>query len=237
MMKDIFFKTIVFILLSLLLSNTALAHKVTVFAWVEGNTVYGESKFSGGRKAQGAEVIVSDLEGNRLLTAKTDQNGDFSFPVPKKTGLKIELIAGMGHKGEWTLTAEEVGTSAADAGNTDQASAPGSEVAEKPTSPAMVSESPKPEPANTAEPSALAVNSQSPGTQSAKADIPDKAELQAMIEKSLEKSLDEKLKPLIRMLADSQQKGPTVNEIVGGIGYIFGLMGLALYFKSRKEKG
>jgi nickel transport protein len=38
------------------------------------------------------------------------------------------------------------------------------------------------------------------------------------------------------MVADLEQKGPTMNEIVGGIGYIFGLMGVAIYFSSRKKK-
>lgn len=229
MKKLILFQTLVLIFFSFLFSSAALAHKVTVFAWVEGDTVYGESKFSGGRKAQGAEVIVSDPEGNRLLSTKTDDNGDFSFPIPQKTGLKIELIAGMGHKGEWTLSAEEIGTAApteeSDTGNTaektvEQPDSRNSEMA-----------------GNPAEQPAPAISSEIPQTETAKADIPDKAELRKMIETSIEKSLDEKLKPLIRMLADSQQKGPTVNEIVGGIGYIFGLMGLVLYFKSRKGKG
>ncbi len=226
-MKHIFSKTVLCVLFTFLFTNTALAHKVTVFAWVEGNTVYGESKFSGGRKAQGAEVIVSDLEGTRLLTVQTDEKGDFSFPIPKQTGLKIELIAGMGHKGEWTLTAEEVGASAP---NQAPENAEG-KAAEQTGSP--VAETGQ----SNSEATRSAVQSENPGTQDANAEIPDKAELRAMIEKSVEKSLDEKLKPVIRMLADSRQKGPTVNEIAGGIGYIFGLMGLVLYFKSRKEKG
>jgi len=45
----------------------AWAHKVTIFAWVEGDTVYTQSKFSGGRKAKGATVVVYDKEGNQLL--------------------------------------------------------------------------------------------------------------------------------------------------------------------------
>ncbi|MGE0083746.1 MAG: carboxypeptidase-like regulatory domain-containing protein [Desulfococcaceae bacterium] len=225
MRKHIFSQILVFILFSFLFSSTALAHKVTVFAWVEGNTVYGEGKFSGGRKAQGAEVIVSDTEGNRLLSTKTDDNGDFSFPIPKKTGLRIELIAGMGHKGEWMIPVEEVAAVAATAGSDtenadgkidEQPDSQSAEIAEKTTVPATLSEIPQ--------------------TETAKTDITDKAELRKMIETSIEKSLDEKLKPLIRMLADSQQKGPGISEIAGGIGYIFGLMGLVLYFKSRKKK-
>ena len=36
--------------LLLLLAAQPLAHNVTVFAWVEGDTVHVESKFSGGRR-------------------------------------------------------------------------------------------------------------------------------------------------------------------------------------------
>jgi nickel transport protein len=38
------------------------------------------------------------------------------------------------------------------------------------------------------------------------------------------------------MLADIRQKGPTVADIFAGIGYIFGLVGIAAYVHSRKKK-
>jgi nickel transport protein len=56
------------------------------------------------------------------------------------------------------------------------------------------------------------------------------------IKELIEDSLDRKLRPIVRMLTESQSKGPSVNEIVGGIGYIFGLMGVALYFKNRGKR-
>jgi nickel transport protein len=52
----------------------------------------------------------------------------------------------------------------------------------------------------------------------------------------IDDSLDRKLRPIVRMMTESQSKGPSVNEIVGGIGYIVGLMGVALYFKNRGKK-
>ena len=48
----------------LLSVSMARAHGVSVFAWVEGDTVYVESKFSGGRRAKNATVLVYDKEGN-----------------------------------------------------------------------------------------------------------------------------------------------------------------------------
>lgn len=104
----------------MLSSGNALAHKVTVFAWVEGDTVFGESKFSGGKKAQNAQIIVWDVNGKELLRTQTNEKGDFSFPIPEKTAMRIELIAGMGHKGEWTIPLEDLGETAAAASTRDQ---------------------------------------------------------------------------------------------------------------------
>ncbi len=99
---------IIFLVVSFSAVGTAIAHKVMVFAWVEGNTVYTESKFSGGKKVNKGQIIVYDQQGNQLLKGETNQKGEFSFKVPEKTTLKIVLQAGMGHRGEWTLPAEEI---------------------------------------------------------------------------------------------------------------------------------
>ena len=53
----------------------------------------------------------------------------------------------------------------------------------------------------------------------------------------VEKALDSRLKPLTNTLARAmEKKGPGFTEIIGGIGYIFGIMGLILYFKSREKR-
>ena len=82
---------------------SAYAHKVTVFAWVEGDTVHTESKFSGGRRARQATIEVYDDQDKRLLTGQTDDNGQFSFKIPEDSALRIVLHAGMGHQtsGAW----------------------------------------------------------------------------------------------------------------------------------------
>jgi hypothetical protein len=136
-------KVIPFLYLSLLIlpitfhTTPAFAHKVTIFAWVEGDTIYTQSKFSKGRKVKGSLVTVFDMEGNKLLEGTTDEKGEFSFKIPKKTGLKVVLKASMGQ--------------------------------------------------------------------------------------------------IISMLADSQDQDPGIREVMGGIGYIFGLVGVALYFTNRRK--
>src|SRR5210317_411781 len=96
-------RIIILVLLgSSLVTGNALAHRVNVFAWAEGDIVYVECKFSGGKKITGGSIIVSDPSGVELLTGRTNDQGEFSFKRPQPTELKIILQAGMGHRAEWT---------------------------------------------------------------------------------------------------------------------------------------
>lgn len=95
--------------LLLLAAPSANAHKVTVFAWVEGDTIHTRSKFSGGKHVQNGKIDVFDAAGNKLLEGNTDEQGNFSFPVPAKSELKIVLTAGSGHSNHWIVPAEEIG--------------------------------------------------------------------------------------------------------------------------------
>ena len=63
---------------------------------------------------------------------------------------------------------------------------------------------------------------------------------QAALTKSLETALDKKLEPIVRMLGKQEKLlleekygGPKLTDIVGGIGWIVGLFGLAAFFLSR----
>ena len=44
---------------------------------------------------------ITELLYDTLL--KTNEKGEFSFKLPKKAELKIVLLAGTGHRGEWNL--------------------------------------------------------------------------------------------------------------------------------------
>lgn len=102
-------KTIGFVGISILLMSTlAWAHKVNVFAYSEGGTIFTESYFPDGRKVQGGKIEVYDSAGKKLLEGTTDDKGVFDFPTPKKDDLKIVLIATMGHKNFFLLKAEEL---------------------------------------------------------------------------------------------------------------------------------
>ncbi len=190
---NIRFFSIILFLTSIILTGShvpALAHKVMIFAWVEGDTVFTESKFSGGKKAINAPVVIFDKDGKKLLEGKTDNKGEFSFKIPKLTALRIVLNAAMGHKAEWTVPESDIREAGA--------------IAEK---------------------------------KSARASGPVTVGLsKEEVKKIVEDSLDKKLRPIVRMMTESKNNEPSLTEIIGGIGYIFGLMGVALYFISRGKK-
>ena len=93
--------------LALLIAENTYAHRVNVFAWVEGDTIFVESKFSGGKKVKGGTIVVTDASGAEMLTGTTNEEGEFSFKPARRTQLKITLKAGMGHQAEWTIPAED----------------------------------------------------------------------------------------------------------------------------------
>jgi nickel transport protein len=176
------------------------AHKVMIFAWVEGDTVHTESKFSGGKTVKRGKIIVYDLEGNQLVEGNTDKQGRFSFSIPKKTTLKVVLNAGMGHRAEWTIPVEEtdeVISKHSNSGITQETSA---------TVPKKERES-----------------------------IPECVVSAGEIQIVVEKALDKKIEPIMNILAESCDQGPSVTDILGGIGYILGLVGIGTYFHYRRR--
>jgi nickel transport protein len=181
-------------LLLLMPASVVFAHKVNIFAYVEGDTVYTESYFPDGTKAKDGIVEVYDSQGIKLLEGKTDEKGEFSFNPPKKDDLEIVLIASMGHKNSYILSADELA---------------GIIVTEKPQEPESIESEVK---------EVMQVDLE-------------------QIKRIIDSSLDEKLKPIMKQLTKAQQKEVSFTEVVGGIGYIFGIMGIILYFASKKKKG
>jgi len=189
--------------------GSASAHRVNVFAWVDGGTIYVESKFAGGKKVKAGKILVLGSKGVELLAGRTNDQGEFSFKVPKPTDLKIQIIAGQGHQGEWIIRAAEL---------TDLPSKTASE-----TNAENVMRSDQND--------SVALKSVD-----SKTAVPDIAIEPNELEAIIESILDKKLKPITRMLAENRQNGPTFKDIFAGIGYIFGLVGIAAYVHSRKKK-
>ncbi|MFO7965773.1 MAG: hypothetical protein R6U50_17740 [Desulfobacterales bacterium] len=171
------------------------AHRVNVFAWVEGNRVFTESTLSRGKAVSGGDITVYDSSNRILLKGKTDDQGEFTFILPQKPPLIIELNAGMGHRAQWTLLPDDADGNASSA----EGDAAGME--------------PKPE-------------TVFPLTENGShISVPQ-------LEAALERALDKQLKPIIRMLVDNGNE-PSLTDIIGGIGYIFGIFGIIAYLRAR----
>ncbi len=170
------------------------AHRVTIFAWVEGDRVHTESRFSGGKAVVNGKIIVYDDRSNkRLLEGVTDAHGNFSFKVPRKTRMRIELLAGAGHRNKWILKEDAFGMS--------PPTTPSQEVTPGPGKPME-----KPDP-----------------------------NLVAAFESTLERLLDKKLSPVMKQLARMAAPKTTLKDVLGGIGYIFGMIGVGMYFHYRSK--
>lgn len=182
----------------------ALAHRVNVFAYVDGGEIVVECSYSKSKRVNRGAIDVQDaVTGETFLKGETDENGYFRFPVPEAAraagnGLRILLRAGEGHQSDWTVEASEFMTVPASAGaraadvKTDSGQIPAAPSATVPTG-------------------------------------VSRADVEAVVNAAL----DAKLAPIKRALLEQNESGPGMREIIGGIGWIFGLLGIAAYFKSR----
>jgi len=109
-MKNKLYLILIFIFLIIIMMDVSVfAHKVNIFAFVEGDKVYTESYFNDGKKCIDSKIEVFDNQGNKLLEGLTDEEGAFSFEIPPGDGdLKIVLTASMGHQAEYNISADEL---------------------------------------------------------------------------------------------------------------------------------
>ena len=206
---------------------SALAHRVNIFAWTEGNEVVAECGFNGGNKVKQGQVVVFDAAtGAKLAEGRTDDYGVYRFSVSaegKAHGVRIVIKAGEGHQNEWTVEAAEL------SGIQPQAAAAPSGAA--PATTATTAAAPA---AATAVGTTTSASGQA--TKKAEKTAPQQTaninaeELQAIVNAAL----DVKLGPIRKELAEMRVARPGFSEIFGGIGWLVGLAGIALYFKGRR---
>ena len=180
----------------LIVAGPCFAHKVRIFAWNEGNTIYTESKFSGGKAAQNAVVTVVDKStGEELIHGTTDQDGLFQFPTPDTTSSEIDIIvsSGDGHKNHWLYQLSPIATG------------------------------------STTPPKQNVSTDKVNNTTSSSIQL-----TQEQLSELLNNLLEAKLAPIRQQLAQQQEQEPSIQDILGGIGYILGLAGIAAYMKSKK---
>jgi nickel transport protein len=192
----------------------AQAHKVNVFAYVEGDRIVVDGYFSASVKAQDSKVEVFDETGKKIHEGKTNEKGIYSFKPgdlpPFSVDLKIVLDVGEGHKAEYILKAADIPTGVkSDAPSKQQPTKDKSEDANVP-----------------------------------KIEGSTKVTDQNVSTAAMETLLDKKLEPIVRMigrqerlLLEQKSGGPSMTDIVGGVGWIMGLVGLTAFFWAGRRSG
>ncbi|WP_300523077.1 carboxypeptidase-like regulatory domain-containing protein [Aminiphilus sp.] len=200
------------------------AHRLLVFAYVEGGILSGEAYFNDGAPVKQCPVSVTDDEGRETVSGTTDEGGRFALVLPEGLPAKTLLVSvngGGGHKGTFRLDMPDGGSppeKAAPAAGT----ASGTVLAEQTRQPTP------PETPSGALPSPEALETFFTATLEKALDENAALRRVALLEGKLA-ALQEELLVLRRELA-----GPRIPEILGGIGYIIGITGAALWALSRK---
>lgn len=171
----------------------AYAHKVNVFAYSEGDRVYVQGYFLDGRKAKNSKIVVYSDAGAVLAEGLTNEQGEFTFPAPRKQGGRIVLNAGEGHQAEYIFMASEF------AGAT----------------------SPQTPPAGAAASAEEHV-------------LPTGGSEAAVQQEALRRAVAEGVLPLAKEIAELKERR-AASDIIGGLGFIIGVLGLFAYFKASRK--
>jgi nickel transport protein len=184
-------------------------------AWLEGDTLVAEVGFGDGSAADGAVFKVTDLETSEfILRGEADPGGLFEVVWPPEVfargkDLLVTVDAGAGHRAEAKISAADFPR-----GSAEQESLQGSGQ-------------------ESGQESALAVKQAS----SAEPGI-NVEQLRALVREETSAIVQKELRPLRREIAALGDAGPGVTEIMGGIGYLLGLAGLAALIKRpKKDRG
>jgi nickel transport protein len=185
----------------------AWAHRLKLFAAVAGNEVSGYGFFVGGGRPAGVPIVARDASGAEIWRGTTGDDGAFAFTVTKPEALTLSLDAGDGHAVEETLSADRFGA------------APEPPVSTAPKQAAM----PNPRPG---------AEATAPISAEAKARL--LARVSAVVAAEVDKAVARQIRPLLEAQAAAEAR-IRLNDILGGLGWIAGLVGVGLYFSRRSK--
>lgn len=199
--------------LVLLMGTTeAWAHSFNCAASVEGDVVRVYSWF-GGRRAtypDNAPVRVETPDGTLLHEGRTDANGEYAFPLTVRVELRITVDGGTGHVAQTTVPESDLPASLPEwvpGMSLEDVAAGGAEsVAE--------------------ETSQEAADAGARGLSGV-----DGAELERMVRVAVQ----EEIRPIRREL-QVYREARGLQDLLGGIGYILGITGLAFYVLALRRR-
>ncbi|MFP3983173.1 MAG: hypothetical protein ACLFV2_05725 [Desulfurivibrionaceae bacterium] len=200
-------KLILFCCLTLLVfaAFNVQAHGVRVFAWSEGDKIRVETAFRGGNPARQAEITVRDEKsGDKLISGLTDDLGVFRFSIPDRARQE-----GMDLK----ITAD------CGPGHKGHWLLKAEEYLDVPAPAA--SEPEKSE------------QKQEGKAGGDKEDVRASGINEQALRRIISEELDKKLAPVKKRLHENQRQ-VDIKDIIGGIGWLLGLAGIAAWFRSKR---
>jgi nickel transport protein len=175
----------------------AWTHGINLFATVEGTSIQGTLLYADGTPAAEAPVIAYAPDGEVIAEATTDDTGRFVFEARVRVRHRLVGDAGQGHRGLFTIPAEDLPASLPEPG-------------------APVSES-------VVEVAPIETSSMEAGA------------LPTDFEARIEAAVARQLRPL-REQIDVYEHRVRIRDVMGGIGYVFGLAGLIVLLKHRSAR-
>lgn len=195
---------------TLLACAPAWAHKLNVFAAAEGALIEGSAYFAGGGKARGARILVTDAAGEVLAVLSTAGDGSFSYRASAPVEHHIVAETHDGHRAEWRIAAEELAGAF-------------------PASKEMAAQSAT---------GALRAGADGENTAPVVGTAPSPAAggaLEPALEAAIERAVARQVRPLREeMLA--ARNAVRFSDVLGGIGYLFGLAGLGFWWHGRRRE-
>ncbi|MCK4274896.1 MAG: hypothetical protein KAX78_00160 [Phycisphaerae bacterium] len=199
----------------LMQTNTAYAHKLGLFATAEGANIRGYAYFSGGARPRNVTIEICGPAGQKLAQVKTNEKGEFVFAAKHKCDHVLIVRTADGHQGRFIVKADELPDNLPVLPDTAEApmTYPGGRQIAGAERKRTIIELPS-------------------GT-----DRHERATA-TEIRNAVAEAVSKQIRPLREQL-DKAQAQVRLHDILGGIGYIVGIAGIAFYLlavrKLRKD--
>ncbi|MBN2450906.1 MAG: hypothetical protein JXR77_10985 [Lentisphaeria bacterium] len=96
------------VLLLFIAASPVRAHKLNLFASVEGTEIVGYAYLSGGTRVRNTPLRLLGPDGRELGNLRTDGEGAFRFTARIRCDHMLVLDMGDGHRAEWLIEAAEL---------------------------------------------------------------------------------------------------------------------------------
>lgn len=190
------------------------AHSIKLFATADNETITGYGYFPGGGKYRRGKLTIYGPENVVLGQLMTDDSGAFSFTAQYRCDHIFTIETGDGHFAHYTVKAAELPDSLPPL-QINKSTEPS-----KPTGGGSELQPPSPNDART---TPLLESHKDP-----------KNITNAHLEEIIGTAVARQVRPLREQLERYEQK-VRLHDIFGGIGYIFGITGVAFYVAGRKK--